>query len=132
MRNTIEILFGSGASAGTRLEWVKAGSSQAQGGYDAYVDTATIRREDGKVKMWHLQDFSVPQSADGKTYLSSKNWIEYDCKTPQRRLLYFSWSSEGMGAGDVLYRVDEPSDWKPILPGSMAEILWKIACAGKP
>ncbi|HTE15405.1 MAG TPA: surface-adhesin E family protein [Burkholderiales bacterium] len=130
MRNTIEMLFGSGVTSGTSLEWVKAGSVSADGGYDTYVDLENIRRsEEDTVKMWHLHDFKTAQVVAGMVYLSSKNQVEYDCKNRLRRTLYFSWNAENMGAGASIYRRDTPSEWKPVLPGTIAEILWNIACA---
>jgi len=127
MRNTIEMLFGAGVATGTRLEWIKVGSSAAHGGCDTYVDTTTIRREGESAKMWHLHDFKTAQVSMGKSYWSSKNWVEYDFRHAQRRTLYFSWNAEPMGAGDTVYRLDEPSAWRPLLPDSIAEMLSRIA-----
>ena len=130
MRNTIEMLFGAGIQAAARSEWVKAGSSAAQGGYDTYIDTATIRGNGDTVKMWHLHDFKMTQESMGKAYLSSKNWVEYDLRNARRRTLYFSWNSGQMGAGDTVFRLDEPSAWRALVPGSVAEMLSKLASAG--
>ncbi|MBM3344241.1 MAG: hypothetical protein FJY56_19330 [Betaproteobacteria bacterium] len=135
MRDTIEILFGDGAAYSARREWVKVGGSHAQGGCDTYGDIRTIKRNgahnggrDGDtVKMWHLHDFKLPQAAMGKSYRSAKNWVEYDLAAAQRRTLYFSWHAEAMGAGANVCRVDEPSPWRPVLPGSVAQLLLKIA-----
>lgn len=132
MRNTIEILFGLGVDQKQRLEWMKASGSSDQGGYDTYVDTATIRANGGTVKMWHLHDFKMPQECLGKTYLSSKSWVEYDLKNAQRRTLYFSWNAQPMGMGETVYRMDEPSEWRAVLPGSIAETLSKIASGEQP
>jgi hypothetical protein len=79
--------------------------------------------------MWHLHDFKRAQVVAGMAYLSSKNQVEYDCKHQRRRTLYFSWNSENMGAGKAIYRRDEPSEWKPVVPGTIAAILLKLACA---
>lgn len=136
MRNTIEILFGAGVEKSVKQEWFKVGGSAAQGGYDTYVDTATIRhngsRVGGTVKMWHLHDFKAPQLARGKAYLSAKSWVEYDLKNARRRTLYFSWNADHMGAGDTVFRWDEPSAWRPVLPGSVAEMLSKLAAENQP
>lgn len=127
MRDTIEILFGLGVDKKQRLEWVKASGPSEHVGYDTYVDTATIRGNGKTVKMWHLHDFKAAQACLGKTYWSSKSWVEYDLENAQRRTLYFSWNTGHMGTGDTIYRMDEPSEWRPVLPGSIAEMLSKIA-----
>jgi hypothetical protein len=127
MRNTIEILFGAGIKAGTAVEWLKVGSSVEGGGYDTYFDPATIRSNGDTIKMWHLHDFKTMQLTEGIAYSSSKNWVEYDSVSGQRRTLYFSWNSAPMGAGEAVYRLDQPSDWRPVVPGSIAEQLLKVA-----
>lgn len=130
MRNTIEILFGEEAKSGTAPEWLKV-SDSSEGGYTTYFDPATIRKNGNNIKMWHLHDFRAPQVTDGITYVSSKNWVEYDVQTGQRRTLYFSWNSAPMGAGEVVYRLDQPSDWKPVVPGSIAQRLLNVARANR-
>jgi hypothetical protein len=87
----------------------------------------TIRRNGDRVKMWHLHDFKSTQLAQGRAYLSAKNWVEYDLASARRRTLYFSWNAEHMGGGDTVYRMDEPSAWRDIMPGSIAELLCRIA-----
>ena len=129
MRNTIEILFDPRPDSAAGLAWAKVAVSAAQGGYDTYVDPESIQGEGDVVRMWHLHDFKTAQSVEGKTYSSSKNHAEYDCSNRRRRILYFSWSTGNMGAGDVVHLVDSPSEWKPILPGSVAELLYQRACS---
>lgn len=126
MRNTIEMLFGADVKRGTTVEWIKVGGSSA-GGYATYYDPATIRRNGNSIKMWHLHDFNTPQCTNGITYASIKNWVEYDTSTRRRRTLYFSWNAAPMGAGEAVYRRDQPSEWRPMMPGSIADLLLKLA-----
>lgn len=121
------MLFGAGVKRGTALEWIKVGSSTAEGGYNTYYDPATVRRTGDKVKMWHLHDFKGTQVSADKTYSSSKNWVEYDCASAQRRTLYFSWNAKNMDAGETVYRMDVPSEWRPVAPRSIAEMLMRVA-----
>lgn len=127
MRNTIEILFGEGKSKSTRLEWVRVASAAGPEPYDTYADIATIRRNGNGAKMWHLHDFKTEQMTRGKTYRSAKNWVEYDFEHARRRTLYFSWNTGPMGEGETVYRMDEPSEWRPVVPASIAETLSKVA-----
>jgi hypothetical protein len=131
MRNTIEMLFGAGLSDGGVIEWVKAGSSPADGGFDTYYDPATILKEGDIAKMWHLHNFKTSQTVEGKAYLSLKNLVEYDCKDPRRRTLYFSWKALAMGAGETVCRRDEPTGWMRVAPGSMGAVLRALACSTK-
>ena len=112
-------------------EWTIAGFSDEA---DKYVDIATIRRNGNLVKMWDLADFKTKmvRTDTGDTYLSSKMQSEYDCKEEKVRILAFNWFSGQMGSGKVVYLDHDPSDkWSPISPGSVNEILWKIACGKK-
>ena len=95
-----------------------------------YVDRATIRRNGNFVKMWSLADNETVQTdADGDSYLSSKSQQEYDCKEEKKRLLAFTWFDGKMGNGKVVYfNGNARGEWSPIAPGSIGEILWKIAC----
>lgn len=132
MRNTIEILFGEGVAKGARLEWVKVASTAGPDAYDTYVDLATIRLNGNSAKMWHLHDFKTEQMTRGMTYCSAKNWVEYDLENARRRTLYFSWNTRPMGEGDTVYRMDEPSEWRAMVPGSIADMLSKIASGEHP
>lgn len=131
MHNTIEMLFASGMTSSAGLEWVKACSSLPEDGFHTYLDPVTVRRDGDVVRMWHLHDFKTKQVLADKTYLSVKNWVEYDHKNKRRRTLYISLNSENMGAGEAIYRNDTPSDWRPVTPGSIAELLRKLACESK-
>lgn len=95
-----------------------------------YTNPNTIRKSENKVKMWSLIDYNLVQEISANTkFLSQKSQQEYDCKEEQRRTLYFSWHSENMGKGDVIYSDNKPDNkWSPIPPESTDEILWKFAC----
>ena len=95
-----------------------------------YTNPSTIRKSGNKVKIWSLIDYNLVQEISANTkFLSQKSQQEYDCKEEQRRTLYFSWHSENMGKGDVIYTDNKPdNEWSPIPPESTDEILWKFAC----
>ena len=107
-------------------EWTIAGGNNR---YIQYVDTATIRRNGNLVKMWDLADFKrLQKSAAGMSYLSDKSQSEYDCKEEKQRMLALTNFSGKMGSGKVVASNYDPSEWRPIAPESIGEILWKIAC----
>ncbi len=128
MSNTIEMLFGSGLTNGAKVAWVKAGSSPADGGFDTYYDPATIHTDGEIAKMWHLHDFKTAQQVAGSVYWSLKNLVEYDCKDPRRRILYFLWQAQNMGAGETICRREVPAGWVPVVPGTMGAVLRALAC----
>ena len=95
-----------------------------------YVDRATIRRNGNFVKMWDLLDFNTVQmSPAGHSFLSEKAQQEYDCKEEKKRILAFTWFDGQMGNGKVVVsNGNVRGEWEPISPGSVNEVLWKIAC----
>jgi hypothetical protein len=153
MSNTIEMLFGSGLTEGAKVErvseriseriseqvseqvsewggdWIRAGSSPADGGFDTYYDPATIRNDGNIATMWHLHDFKTAQQVAGKAYRSLRNLVAYDCREPRRRTLRFAWQAQNMGAGETIAHRDAPAGWVPVVPGSMGAVLRALACA---
>ncbi len=93
-----------------------------------YVDLATIRKSGNKVKMWGLRDYKSEQEVAGDKFLSSKIQWEYECKEEQLRQLFFRPFSGYGGRGQPTTWHNKPGEWKPVMPQSIGEIIWKIAC----
>ena len=118
------------ATAGAAMaEWTDVGESDT---YIQYVDRATIRRNGNLVKMWDLKDYKTVQTFSGHSFLSDKGQSEYDCKEEKMRGVAFTWFDGKMGSGKVVFNNGNVKDeWSPIAPGSIGELLWKIACRKK-
>lgn len=114
-------------SASAMAEWTRV-----PGGEDAdfavYVDTTTVHKKENKVKMWELFSFKTVQEFAGIRYLSTKNYVEYDCKQVQTRTHGVQMFSKNMGDGKPVHDISEPDIWRLISPGSLNEVLYKIAC----
>ena len=94
-----------------------------------YVDATSIRRDGNKIKMLELVDYKKAKLAgNGKPYLSIKFQTEYDCRAEQYRILFFTSSSENMGAGDVVSSKNYTSEWLPTLTENIAEAMRKYGC----
>ena len=117
------LLVTAGAAS---AEWTRIGETDK---LIQYVDRATIRRNGNFVKMWDLSDYKTVEKSAGESYLSSKAQSEYNCKEEKVRLLALTLFDGKIGRGKVVYSNGNVKDeWEPIEPGSIAEILWKIAC----
>ena len=92
-------------------EWVKIATDDQ--GMTAYVDLDTIRHERDLVKMWALVDI---ETAQGDSFLSREEQVEYDCTAKRHRLLAGSWYSEHMGKGRVDAIDSHESKWNPLEP----------------
>ncbi|MDD5300229.1 MAG: hypothetical protein PHD65_07020 [Gallionella sp.] len=130
MRKVILMALLVVASSSAMAEWVTVGSGDSS---TTYADSATISKTGNIVKMWWLDDFKkADTAANGKAYMSMKGQDEFDCKGEQSRQLYFSFHSELMGAGEMVYNetLNHPK-WYPVSLGSAGAALWKIACGKK-
>ena len=96
-----------------------------------YADSATIRKNGDKLKIWTLKDFKNPQTNGEDNYRSAKTQIEYECNEEQFRSVAFVWFSENMGGGKVLSSDSDPNrPWRPLTPGSIGQILSRKVCEG--
>ena len=128
MRKIILMMLLAGVSSSAAAEWFQVDKSNT---FTVYADAATIRRSGNMVKMWNLLDFKTAEKnlvTPSKPYLSERTQQEYDCNDERYRLLYLSHHSENMGNGEVVFADSDPSNWSPVPPQSIVEILWKLAC----
>jgi hypothetical protein len=100
-----------------------------------YSDKSTIRRNGDIVKMWSLKEYSVMQKTfNGVNYKSSKVLNSYNCKYESSTQVSIVHYSNSMGNGNVVYTVtfkESELEWEPYVPGSLGQVLWKIACRKK-
>ena len=117
------------SSGGVAAAWSLLGNTD--GGADIYIDRATLSKSGHTVKVWIMEDYKGPRTFSGKTFQSAKLQHEYDCKDPQRRTLQSTLHSAQKGNGTVVQTGSQPTAWRPINAGTVAETLWKMACGKK-
>jgi hypothetical protein len=96
-----------------------------------YVDSDTIRREGGLVKLWDLIDAKTIQTEADISYLSIKSQTEYDCLNERGRLLTIMFFSGNMGSGKVLFSGSDKQTWVPVDPEGLDKVRWDYACGKK-
>ena len=94
-----------------------------------YVDRDTIQRKGNLAKMWQLYDYKSVQTVAGDSLLSIQRHNEYDCTAERTRMLAYTWFSSNMGKGRVVYKTAEEQQWEPVVPRSINQSLWKVACS---
>ncbi len=94
-------------------------------GGTAYVDFERIRKHDGYVYWWELIDLLKPDE-DGD--LSSKTYIQGDCKKFRYKTLSYSFHKEPMGGGTGDVQESVKKGWKYPTPDSSGEIILKTVC----
>jgi hypothetical protein len=111
-------------------EWVKLSDSD-ETGKTVYVDPTTIRRNSNLVKMWQFYDYKTVQTVGGIRFLTAKEQWEFDCAEERSRVLALKEFSGNMGSGTVVDTNSQVGKWEPVMPGSMSQTVWKIACGKK-
>jgi hypothetical protein len=96
-----------------------------------YADPDSIRRKGNLVKMWSLVDYKTIQTYSGGAVLSAKGQSEYDCEEERTRVLGGITFSGIMGRGAVVASHSEKEQWVPVAPGSIGQLMWKLACGKK-
>jgi hypothetical protein len=81
--------------------------------------------------MWQLYDYKTVQTVAGDSLLSFKRYNEYDCTEARTRMLAYTWFSGNMGSGHVVYSTPDEQQWEPVVPRSINQALWKVACSKK-
>ena len=127
MRKIVLILALGLTCSSVIAEWSQVEESSS---LIAYVDYATIRKYDNKVKMWSLFDYKNSQDAVGsnKRFLSTKSRNEYDCNEEKSRALSLSVYMGNMGHGEVIYSDSSVGPWEELPPNTIARYLWQIGC----
>jgi hypothetical protein len=94
-----------------------------------YVDRDTIQRKGNLAKMWQMYDYKAVQTVAGDSLLSIQRHNEYDCTGERTRMLAYTWFSSNMGKGRVVYKTADEQPWEPVVPRSINQSLWKVACS---
>ena len=94
-----------------------------------YVDRDTIQRKGNLATMWQLYDYRTIQTVAGDSLLSIQRHNEYDCTAERTRMLAYTWFSSNMGKGRVVYKTADAQPWEPVVPRSINQSLWKVACS---
>ena len=114
-------------------EWTRFIGS-ADGSMTVYGDFETIKRKGSKVKMWSVNDFKTVQliPVSNTKFLSTVARQEYDCEEETKRILDGYWYSGNMKQGEIVYSFTNiKEEAESIMPGSIDEVLFKIACYKK-
>lgn len=108
-------------------KWVQIGENNKA---VAYADTAP-EKKGNSVLAWVLYSYKETQKSprSGRRYLSEKAQIEIDCTAKKSRTLFFTWHSERMGFGTVVYTGRKAMPWEPTSsPNSYANVFEKFYC----
>jgi hypothetical protein len=99
----------------------------------SYLDTESITRAGREVRMLIIDDYRKPQTdIEGKTYLSMKSQWTYDCAKRLSDVMMAFYYAEAMARGaEVHSGAVSERQWDKIIPGSVGEAAFKVACRGR-
>ncbi len=96
--------------------------------FTVYANFSTMRKSWPKIKIWSLINLSKTMKVTEHSYLSIKSHDEFDCKERTSRSISYSYFTDLMGKGELVLRSTRSSDWYPIEPNSITEIVYKTVC----
>lgn len=96
------------------------------------ADAGSLRRSGDIVSMWSLINYVKPRKTDdGKEFLSSQQYFEYDCADKLSRRVEFNRYADLSGLGQMVYSNKNPGNWSPVAAGSVGGELLRFACGEK-
>ena len=118
------LIFSVMFSSSSFAEWKKV--SETVTGNTFYVDFERIKKHDGYVYWWELNDWLEPNETGD---LSAKSYIQGDCKKFRYKWLNYSSYKGQMGGGEVSGTSNTPDkEWTYPSPASVGEITLKSVC----
>ena len=118
------LVLGNGSAY---AEWIMVSDSD-EAGKTVYVDPNTIRRNSNLVKMWQFYDYKTVQTLGSIRFLTAKEQWEFDCAEGRSRVVARKEFSGNMGSGTMVSTNSQVGKWLPVMPGSIGEIVWNVAC----
>ena len=103
-------------------KWVKYSESEIA---HHYLDPDTIRVKGDLRRAWELQNYKQRREDDT---MSARSYAEYDCEEERIRIIELGWFAEPMAAGLPLWGSNGLSEWRYVVPGSVAKNALKIVC----
>ena len=130
MKKMLLVLLLSALTASAHAEWTRI--EYPSKAFVVYVENDTLVKTDpNSAKLWHLVDYTEPQSLDGRPFLSIKARDEYDCDRGMRRDLMHLWHFGNMADGTMLKAAYKPASWTTPAAGSVEEALMRLVCPKK-
>ena len=129
MRKTVLTLLLVVASSSAMADWVLVGKAE---NITAYADPASIRIKGGVARMQDMVDLNTALTTDdGKPYKSTQAQDEFACEEGLHRTRSLTCYAGNMGNGDAVCTQPDPNQeaWHQVVPKSINETLWKLACA---
>jgi hypothetical protein len=126
MKKLLILLFSIFISFNCYGEWnkVATGSGDKNNGDIFYIETDTIKENDGYVYFWQLSDYLLPLQG---TFMSSKVYKQGDCGIYRHKILSYIVYKESMGK-DAGLQIEGEDEWIYNSSGTVAYIVLDYVC----
>ena len=95
-----------------------------------YVDIDSIKKSNGMVYYWELEDRYEKITIGGYTFISSVAYNITDCDTNRIKTLKVVFYEKNMASGRVQYSEDyESPSWTYSVPGSAGDLINEYVCS---
>ncbi len=114
-------------SCEAQARWVQVGENNRA---VAYANTEP-EKKGSSVIAWVMYSYKETQESprSGRRYLSEKAQTEIDCTAKKSRTLFYTWHSNPMGYGTVVYTGRNATPWEPTTsPNSYANAFEEFYC----
>ena len=106
-------------------EWTYVATGESTG-VKSYIDLENIRKHDGYVYFWSLNDYLKPDKFGD---FSSIVYLQGDCNTFRIKYLSDSYHTEPMGRGTPSSSSNVPDkEWSSVSPNSVDEFILEQVC----
>ena len=97
-----------------------------------YLDFERIRKVDGKIYFWYIQNFPKPEKFKFGTVWSGRTYAEADCKIYRFNDIEYHAYSQKNGKGTLLNSFKNlEKDWYNPLPNTLYDIMLTRLCTSK-
>ncbi len=114
------------------LSWAKWELISEDDEVSYYHNKSTMRKNGAIVRLWTIWEYSSVQTGDsGDIYKSAKELRAFNCKLETSAVISVVHYEGSMGSGKTVWSVtllEKEWAWVPIVPESIGEATWKIAC----
>lgn len=116
-------------STSVYAEWTKITDSDES---SVYIDKSSLKKIGEVIEVNQLFNFlDTAKSPDNAiSYKSSNTREAYNCQTSQSKTIRFTWYSENMGKGKIVYTDNGRSDypWAKVPKGSLSDAVRREIC----
>ena len=93
-----------------------------------YLDPHDITRSSGVAGIWQLNNLQRPGLRNGVRYWSSLWHFQFNCQDERYRIDDIVFYSQQWGHGKMVDEIGGQVDFKPIVPGTIAEGMFQGLC----